>query len=77
VDRGDAALRDFLTQEGDKRCEVDFPTTVENLCAWLAARFQEGFNTLPEALGRGVTLVELRVFETPNCYADWKLQSRP
>jgi 6-pyruvoyltetrahydropterin/6-carboxytetrahydropterin synthase len=74
VDRGDADLLAFLVQQGDKRCEVDFPSTVENLCAWLAARFQEGFDTLPGAAGRGVQLVELRVFETPNCYADWKVQ---
>lgn len=71
VDRGDGALLSFLREVGDKRCEVDFPTTVENLCAWLAERFQEAFDALPEAQGRGVRLVALRVFETPNCYADW------
>ena len=44
---------------------------MENLCGWLAARFQEAFDALPEAAGRGVELVALRVFETPNCHADW------
>lgn len=71
VDRTDGPLLAFLTEQGDKRCEVDFPTTVENLCAWLAARFQEGFDALPGARERGVRLVALRVYETPNCYADW------
>jgi len=73
VDKGDAALRDFLDSQGDKRCEVNFPTTVENLCGWLASRFQEEFDQLPDAAGRGVRLVGLRVFETPNCHADWTL----
>jgi len=52
---------------------VSFPTTVENLCGWLAGRFQEEFDQLPETAGRGVRLVGLRVFETPNCHADWAL----
>ncbi len=76
VDVGDVELLEFLKSQGDKRCEVNFPSTVENLCAWLAARFQEGFDALPEASGRGVQLVELRVFETPNCYADWKARPK-
>lgn len=71
VDGGDPELLSFLEGAGDKHCRVDFPTTVENLCSWLAARFQEAFDALPEAAGRGVELVALRVFETPNCYADW------
>ncbi|MEL6430782.1 MAG: 6-carboxytetrahydropterin synthase [Planctomycetota bacterium] len=71
VDRTDADLLAFLVDQGDKRCEVDFPTTVENLCAWLAGRFQEAFDALPGAAERGVTLVGLRVYETPNCHADW------
>lgn len=71
VDRGDSELLAFLEGAGDKHCQVDFPTTVENLCGWLAARFQEAFDALPEAAGRGVELVALRVFETPNCHADW------
>lgn len=71
VDRGDADLLAFLRAQGDKHCVVDFPTTVENLCGWLAARFQEAFDALPEAAGRGVRLVALRVYETPNCHADW------
>ena len=71
VDGGDPELLSFLEGAGDKHCRVDFPTTVENLCSWLAARFQEAFDALLEAAGRGVELVALRVFETPNCYADW------
>ncbi|MEE2941091.1 MAG: 6-carboxytetrahydropterin synthase [Planctomycetota bacterium] len=71
VDEGDSELLAFLEGAGDKHCRVDFPTTVENLCGWLAARFQEAFDALPEAAGRGVELVALRVFETPNCHADW------
>ena len=79
VDRRDVALLEFLTEQGDKRCEVEFPTTVENLCAWLAGQFQVAFDALPGAAERGVRLVALRVFETPNCYADWTLSgsSRP
>lgn len=71
VDVGDEHLLGFLEEAGDKHCRVDFPTTVENLCGWLAARLQEAFDALPEAQGRGVELVALRVHETPNCYADW------
>ncbi len=72
VDRRDASLLAFLESEGDKRCVVDFPTTVENLCAWLAERFQQGFDDLGDARDRGVRLVALRVHETPNCCADWR-----
>ena len=68
---GDPDLLGFLEAQGDKRCEVTFPTTVENLCGWLATRFQEAFDQLPDAAGRGVRLVALRVHETPNCHADW------
>lgn len=75
VDRSDGTLLQFLTEEGDKCCEVSFPTTVENLCGWLAERFQEAFDGLPGAHERGVRLVGLRVFETPNCYADWTRSS--
>lgn len=71
VDRGDHALLEFLEDQGDKRCEVDFPTTVENLCAWIAERFQEAFDQLEGTAARGVKLVGLRVYETPNCHADW------
>lgn len=72
VDREeDVDLLQFLVAQGDKRCEVTFPTTVENLCGWLAGRFQEAFDRLPDAAGRGVRLVALRVYETPNCHADW------
>ncbi|MGD2018149.1 MAG: 6-carboxytetrahydropterin synthase [Planctomycetota bacterium] len=72
VDREeDVDLLQFLVAQGDKRCEVTFPTTVENLCGWLAGRFQEAFDSLPDAAGRGVRLVALRVYETPNCHADW------
>ncbi|MEM1449300.1 MAG: 6-carboxytetrahydropterin synthase [Planctomycetota bacterium] len=71
VDRGDESLLAFLQSEGDKYCVVDFPSTVENLCGWLAARFQEAFDALPEAAARDVRLVGLRIYETPNCHADW------
>lgn len=71
VDRGDEALLAFLEEQGDKHCIVDFPTTVENLCGWVAARFQEAFDALPETAERGVRLVGLRIHETPNCHADW------
>lgn len=71
VDRGDTALLAFLEEQGDKNCVVDFPTTVENLCGWLASRFQIAFDALPAAAGRDVRLVALRVHETPNCHADW------
>ena len=73
VDLRDDALLRFLVSAGDKRCEVAFPTTVENLCGWLAHKFQEAFDALPGARERGVQLVQLRVFETPNCYADWQI----
>lgn len=71
VDRSDAPLLEFLAREGDKHRVVDAPTTVENIVPWLAARFQAAFDALPGARERGVRLVALRVFETPNCYADW------
>lgn len=73
VDRRDSSLLTFLKEDGDKRCEVDFPTTVENLCGWLAERFQEAFDALPSVRSRGVRIVGLRVSETPNCFADWSL----
>lgn len=71
VDEADGALLDFLQTAGDKHCVVDFPTTVENLCGWLAGRLQEAFDAMPETDGRGVELVALRIYETPNCHADW------
>ncbi|MEM6672628.1 MAG: 6-carboxytetrahydropterin synthase [Planctomycetota bacterium] len=74
VDQGDEALHAFLAEQGDKCEVVDFPTTVENLCVWLAERFQEAFDALPDAAERGVRLVGLRIYETPNCYADWSVE---
>ena len=71
VDGGDPSSSPSSRVPATSTAEVDFPTTVENLCGWLAVRFQEAFDALPEAAGRGVKLVALRVFETPNCHADW------
>ena len=73
VDRSDHSLLAFLQGEGDKHHVVDAPTTVENIAPWLAARFQRAFDGLPDARARGVRLVALRVYETPNCHADWTL----
>ena len=71
VDREDADLLAFLEDQGDKHCVVEAPTTVENLVGWIARRFQAAFDALDGARERGVRLVSLRVYETPNCYADW------
>ncbi|MEZ6013577.1 MAG: 6-carboxytetrahydropterin synthase [Planctomycetota bacterium] len=73
VDEHDVSLLEFLRREGDKHHVVGAPTTVENIVPWLAARFQAAFDALPGAHARGVRLAALRVFETPNCYADWTL----
>jgi hypothetical protein len=54
-----------LTAEGCKLYLMAGPPSVENLTAELFGRLRD---TLSEA---GVRLVSVRIYETPNCWADF------
>lgn len=70
----DRALYEFLSCEVNRFHMVGFNTTVENIVSYLAVRLQEVVNKHPDLAQRKVTLVELRVNETPNGWATWRKQ---
>lgn len=64
LEHGDP-LVEFLRVEGQKVVELPVPPTAENLVAIVAERSQ---SLLSEY---GLTVVFVRCYETPNCWADW------
>jgi 6-pyruvoyltetrahydropterin/6-carboxytetrahydropterin synthase len=68
VYRGDTLLREFLESQPDHRTVVlDVVPTAENLAA-------EAFGRLAARIGqlcdKQLTLENVRLYETPNCWAD-------
>ncbi len=68
----DTALLEFLRSEGNRHHVVDFNPTVENIVVWLGHQLQSIIDAVPSLHERGVRIVSLRVFETPNAWADWR-----
>ena len=60
----DESLHKLLSVEDQRYYVVPFNTTPENIVRWMAERFQV---ILPEE----ITLVKLRIYETPNGWAEW------
>jgi 6-pyruvoyl-tetrahydropterin synthase len=50
---------------------VAFNTTVENIANWLGIQLQTVIDNDDTAKVRGVTLAKVRVYETPNGWAEW------
>ena len=69
----DLTLRELLQKDGQKRVCVDFVTTVENICRWMFNELAAILNDYQSAhqITRGLKLVSIRVFETPNSWCDY------
>lgn len=62
---GDDELFYALDGHGWKVCILDDPPTAENLAVWFAGLIRWPLQEY------GVELVAMRVYETPNAWADW------
>ena len=87
VSLNDGRLLDFVKEEGQRHHAVKFNTTVEHIVVWLAGVLQQVLDEhvrnkaalAPKAepnfvlrdSGRALTITHLRLYETPNGYADW------
>lgn len=71
VQASDRSLLEFLQREKSRHFVVDFNTTAERIAVWLAGVLQGELDRQPSLAGRGVELVRLRLYETPNCFAEW------
>ncbi len=67
----DLPLLDFLRSENNRHFIVSFNTTVENITSWLGPQLQTVINADAMAKSRGVRLTRVRVYETPNGWAEW------
>lgn len=66
--RNDRVVVDFLSRLIDHKTVIlDVVPTVENLVAIAAARL---ISAIRDQYGNRVTIVNVRLFETPNCWAD-------
>jgi len=66
-ERGDSLMGDFADSARESGCkpfyEMDVPPTAENLACLLGRVSTE--------LLKGFAVTRVRVYETPNCYAEW------
>lgn len=66
--REDAAVLEFLaTLPGHRTVVLDAPPTAEHLAAEAFRRLDAAYK---EAYGAGLRLERVRLYETPNCWAD-------
>jgi len=72
----DTQLLDFLRAENNRHFVVNFNTTVENIVNWLGSKIQSVIESDEAVKVRGVQLVRVRVYETPNGWAEWNPDSR-
>ena len=68
VDETDTDLLAFLTEHDMKKVVVPFPSTVENQCRFFADRIWPALEPFPN-----VDLLTIRIFETPNCAAEYSI----
>jgi len=61
----DAPIRTFLVNENQRRFQFPTEPSAENLAAFLGEKAQELLRP------RGIRVVHVRLYETPNGYADW------
>lgn len=71
----DSRLLEFLRAEQNRHYVVDFNTTVENIAGWLGIRLQAAIDGDDTVKLRGVRLTSVRVYETPNGWAQWTADS--
>ena len=64
VNVDDFELLSWLTQQGQKRYIIHGEPTAENIASMILERTQQLLG------GDGLTVVRVRVYETPNCWAD-------
>ncbi len=67
----DLPLLDFLRSENNRHFVVNFNTTVENITSWLGPQLQTVIDADEMAKSRNVRLTRVRVYETPNGWAEW------
>jgi len=67
----DLPLLDFLRSESNRHFVVNFNTTVENITSWLGPQLQAVINADAMAKSRSLRLTRVRVYETPNGWAEW------
>ena len=67
----DLPLLDFLRSENNRHFVVSFNTTVENITSWLGPQLQTVINADAMAKSRSLRLTRVRVYETPNGWAEW------
>ena len=66
--QGDHDVRRALDVDPSwRRVEIPWPPTAENLARYAAVLLY------PRLADRGVTLVEILIHETPNCFATWRM----
>lgn len=76
VSEADQSLHKLLASEDQRFMCVPFNTTVENIVQWLAERLQVMLNIYALAEKKPqLKVTHLRVYETPNGWADWSCQS--
>lgn len=63
----DAAMIDFLKANGMKYFVLDFQSTVENICLYLAKKFSGKIDRSKYPNIKGIAV---KIFETPNSYAE-------
>ena len=68
----DTSLVDWLIIQKQKYYPIPFNTTVENIVDLLAVVFSQQLERVSALRARGVKLVKLRVYETPNGWAEWR-----
>ena len=67
----DLPLLNFLRSENNRHFVVNFNTTVENITSWLGPQLQTVIDADKMAKSRRVQLTRVRVYETPNGWAEW------
>ena len=71
VSEKDLPLLNFLRSEKNRHFVVNFNTTVENIASWLGPELQTVIDADKMAKSRKVQLTRVRVYETPNGWAEW------
>ena len=68
VHRGDKVMVDFLAAiQGHKTVVLDVVPTAENLAAVAFVILKDAYH---DRFGHTLTLLRVRLYETPNCWAD-------
>jgi len=73
----DTTLLEFLRAEDNRHYLVHFNTTAENIVTWLAGVLQQTIDADADIGDRGIRLTRLKLYETPNGWAEWHADAQP